>query len=89
MDENYIIERMNIMKIEEINARIAELQSHIEILKELREDVIETNKCNEYVLALDDGIQYTQMRLDEYRSSDWVMMNDGVNKRERKTQIEM
>lgn len=61
------------MKIKEICARINELERHIELLKKLREEMVESNRDNEYVRALDDGIQYTNMRLEQYQNSNWIM----------------
>lgn len=61
------------MKITEICARIDELECHIDLLKKLREEMIESNRDNEYVRALDDGIQYTNMRLEQYQNSNWIM----------------
>ena len=64
------------MKIDEINNRINELETSIELLKAIRQDVVENNKEEIFIKALNDGINYTTQRLDKYKTTDWIMAID-------------
>ena len=64
------------MKIDEINNRISELETSIEILKAIRQDFVENNKEKIFIKALNDGINYTTQRLDKYKTTDWIMTID-------------
>ena len=44
------------MRIDEINNRINELETSIEILKAIRQDFVENKKEEIYIKALNDGI---------------------------------
>ena len=65
-----------IMRINEINNRINELETSIEILKAIRQDFVENNKEEIFIKALNDGINYTTQRLDKYKTTDWIMAID-------------
>lgn len=64
------------MKINEINNRINELETSIELLKAIRQDFVENNKEEIFIKALNDGITYTTQRLDKYKTTDWIMAID-------------
>lgn len=64
------------MRIDEINNRINELETSIEILKVIRQDFMENNKEEIFIKALNDGINYTAQRLDKYKTTDWIMTID-------------
>lgn len=61
------------MKIDEINDRISELEDNISLLIELRDRLLNHDDGDKYVSAIEDGIKYTQRRLAEYRTTDWIM----------------
>ena len=61
------------MKINEINNRISELQNNIELLKAIKRDYIEGDRDEIFIRALDDGIKYVLIRLEEYKTKDWIM----------------
>ena len=65
-----------IMKIDEINNRISELETSIEILKAIRQDFVENNKEEIFIKALNDGINYTTQRLEKYKTTEWIMAID-------------
>ena len=65
-----------IMRIDEINNRINELETSIELLKAIRQDFVENNKEEIFIKALNDGINYTTQRLDKYKTTDWIMTID-------------
>ena len=65
-----------IMRIDEINNRINELETSIELLKAIRQDFVENNKEEIFIKALNDGINYTTQRLDKYKTTDWIMAID-------------
>ena len=64
------------MRINEINNRMNELETSIELLKAIRQDFVENNKEEILIKALDDGITYTAQRLDKYKTTDWIMAID-------------
>ena len=64
------------MRIDEINNRINELETSIELLKAIREDFVKNNKEEIFIKALNDGINYTTQRLDKYKTTDWIMAID-------------
>ena len=64
------------MRIDEINNRINELETSIELLKAIRQDFVENNKEEILIKALNDGIIYTTQRLDKYKTTDWIMTID-------------
>ena len=61
------------MRIDEINNRINELETSIELLKAIRQDFVENKKEEIFIKALNDGINYTTQRLDRYKTADWIM----------------
>ena len=61
------------MRIDEINNRINELETSIELLKAIRQDFVENKKEEIFIKALNDGINYTTQRLDKYKTTDWIM----------------
>ena len=63
------------MKINEINERINELENHIDLLKAIKQDYIEQKRDSVFISALDDGIKYISIRLQEYKSTDWFMVS--------------
>ena len=65
-----------ILRIDEINNRINELETSIELLKAIRQDFVEDNKEEIFIKALNDGINYTTQRLDRYKTADWIMTID-------------
>lgn len=65
-----------IMRIDEINNRINELETSIELLKAIRQDFVENKKEEIFIKALNDGINYTTQRLDKYKTTDWIMAID-------------
>ena len=64
------------MRIDEINNRINELETSIELLKAIRQDIVENNNEEIFIKALNDGINYTTQRLDKYKTTDWIMTID-------------
>lgn len=64
------------MRIDEINNRINELETSIELLKAIRQDFVKNNKEEIFIKALNDGINYTTQRLDKYKTTDWIMAID-------------
>ena len=64
------------MRIDEINNRINELETSIELLKAIRQDCVENNKEEIFIKALNGGINYTTQRLDRYKTADWIMTID-------------
>ena len=61
------------MRIHEINNRINELETSIELLKAIRQDFVENKREEVFIKALNDGITYTTQRLDKYKTTDWIM----------------
>lgn len=61
------------MKIDEINKRINELEISIELLEAIKRDFIADNKEEIILRAFDDGIKYTKLRLEQYKTTDWMM----------------
>ena len=61
------------MTIDEINKRINELETSIELLRVIKQDFIKNNKEEIFIKALNDGINYTTQRLEKYKTTDWVM----------------
>ena len=64
------------MSIDEINHRINELETSIELLKAIKQDFIENSKEEIFIKALNDGINYTTQRLEKYKTTDWIMAID-------------
>ena len=64
------------MSIDEINNRINELETSIELLKAIKQDFVENNKEEILIKALDDGITYTTQILDKYKTTDWITAID-------------
>ena len=64
------------MRVDEINNRINELETSIELLKAIRQDFVENKKEEIFIKALNDGINYTTQRLDKYKTTDWIMSID-------------
>ena len=64
------------MKIHEINHRMNELENHIDLLNAIKRDYIEQERDNIFIAALDDGIKYISLRLEEYKTTDWIMWTD-------------
>lgn len=64
------------MTIDEINKRINELETSIELLRVIKQDFIENNKEEIFIKALNDGINYTTQRLEKYKTTDWIMAFD-------------
>ena len=64
---------MIIMKIKEICARMNELVRDIYCLNEIKKELSVAGRGDDYIRAIDDAIQYTQMRLDQYQNSNWIM----------------
>ena len=64
------------MRIDEINNRINELETSIELIKAIRQDFVENKKEEIFIKALNDGINYTTQRLDKYKTTDWIMAID-------------
>ena len=64
------------MRIDEINNRINELETSIELLKVIRQDFVENNKEEIFIKALNDGINYTTQRLEKYKTTEWIMAID-------------
>lgn len=64
------------MRIDEINNRINELETSIELLKAIRQDLVENNKEEIFIKALNDGINYTTQRLEKYKTTEWIMAID-------------
>ena len=58
------------MKINEINNRIHDLETSVEILQAIKRDYIENNRDESFINALDDGINYTRQRLETYKTID-------------------
>ena len=67
---------VNEMKINEINNRIHDLETSVEILQAIKRDYIENNRDEAFINALDDGINYTRQRLETYKTIDWVMLSE-------------
>ena len=65
-----------IMRIDEINNRINELETSIELLKAIRQDFVENKKEEIFIKALNDGINQTAQRLNKYKTTDWIMAID-------------
>lgn len=65
-----------IVRIDEINHRINELETSIELLRAIKQDFIENNKEEIFIKALNDGINYTTQRLEKYKTTDWIMAID-------------
>lgn len=61
------------MTIDEINARIHELEISIELLQAIKQEYINNNREEIYIRALNDGINYTSQRLEKYRTTEWIM----------------
>lgn len=61
------------MKISEINSKISKLENSIFILKAIRKEFIDDERDEAIIDALDDGIKYTSLRLEEYKTADWIM----------------
>lgn len=62
------------MTIKEINERVHELEKSVELLKAIRKDYIDQNRSDCFISALDDGIKYTSLRLQDYQMADWIML---------------
>ena len=61
------------MKIKEICARMNELERDIYCFNEIKKELSVAGRGDDYIRAIDDAIQYTQMRLDQYQNSNWIM----------------
>ena len=64
------------MKIDEINKRIHELEVSIELLEAIKRDFVADGKEEIILNAFDDGIKYTKQRLEQYKTADWIMLNE-------------
>ena len=64
------------MKIDDINKRINELEVSIELLEAIKCDFVTKGKEEIFLKALDDGIKYTKQRLEQYKTTDWIMWNE-------------
>lgn len=64
------------MKINEINNRIHDLETSVELLQAIKRDYIENNRDESFIKALDDGVKYTRQRLETYKTIDWVMLSE-------------
>ena len=64
------------MKIDEINKRIHELEVSIELLEAIKRDFVADGKEEIILNAFDDGIKYTKQRLEQYKTTDWIMLNE-------------
>ena len=63
------------MNIDDINNRIEELKRSIALLKAIKQEYIAQNKDDAIICALDDGIQYTSLRLQTYQTANWIMVD--------------
>lgn len=63
------------MTISEINNRISQLEKDICLLKAIRKEFIDEERDEAFVDALDDGIKYISIRLEEYKTRNWIMMD--------------
>ena len=63
------------MTISEINNRISQLERDICLLKAIRKEFIDEERDEAFVDALDDGIKYVSIRLEEYKTRDWITMD--------------
>lgn len=61
------------MKIDQIYNRIYELETDIELLNVIKQELIENERADVFVRAVDDGIKYIKQRLEKYKTSDWIM----------------
>lgn len=61
------------MKIDEINKRINELETSVALLSQIKREFLENERDESLLNALTDGIRCTKMRLDDYRTADWIM----------------
>jgi hypothetical protein len=61
------------MRIDQINKRIHELETDIELLNVIKQELIENERADVFVRAVDDGIKYVKQRLEKYKTSDWIM----------------
>lgn len=61
------------MKIDEIYNRIYELETDIELLNAIKQELIDNKRADVFVRAVDDGIKYVKQRLEKYKTSDWIM----------------
>lgn len=64
------------MRVDEINHRINELETSIELLRAIKQDFMKNNKEEIFIKALNDGINYTTQRLEKYKTTDWIMTID-------------
>lgn len=64
------------MKINEINNRIHDLETSVELLQNIKQDYIENKRDESFIKALDDGVKYTKQRLEIYKTIDWVMLSE-------------
>lgn len=64
------------MTIDEINKRINELETSIELLSAIKQNFVENNKEEIFIKSLNDGINYTTQRLEKYKTTDWIMAFD-------------
>lgn len=62
------------MKINDINNRISQLENDICLLKAIKKEFIDEERDEIFINALDDGIKYVSIRLEEYKTSDWIMI---------------
>lgn len=63
------------MKINEINNRISQLENDICLLKAIKKEFIDEERDEAFINALDDGIKYVSIRLEEYKTRDWIMLD--------------
>lgn len=63
------------MTISEINNRISQLENDICLLKAIRKEFIDEERDEMFIDALDDGIKYVSIRLQEYKTKNWIMMD--------------
>ena len=63
------------MTISEINNRISQLKNDIFLLKSIRKEFIDDERDEAFINALDDGIKYVSIRLEEYETKDWIMFD--------------
>lgn len=64
------------MKIDEINKRINELETSIELLEAIKQNFVADGKEEIFIKAFDDGIKYTKQRLEQYKTTNWIMWNE-------------
>lgn len=64
---------VNDVKINEINNRISQLENDIGLLNAIKQEFIDKERDEVFIDALADGIKYVSIRLQEYKTKDWIM----------------